>query len=166
MTARFERFLWRARWASAVVALMYHVRYLQFVDYGALTAKGALSTAFYMLTGLGHEAFAVFFVADGIAAGSQLWHGRGSMYAVPGRPAGLHPGALYAQLLPGLLLGVCFDHIGASFLNGSGIYTSFPEFSTLTFGTSALLGNALMLQPFFVPTFGSNRMLYLLSYLF
>jgi hypothetical protein len=171
MTARFEKFLWGARWAGAVVALMYHVRYLQFVDYGALTTRGALSTVFYVLTGLGHEAFAVFFVADGIAAGSQLWHGHGSMYAVPGRPAGLHPGALsaralYAQLLPGLLLGVCFDHIGARFLNGSGIYTSFPEFSTLTLGTSALLGNAFMLQPFFVPTFGSNGMLYLLSYLF
>ena len=59
-----------------------------------------------------------------------------------------------------------FDVAGARFFNGSGLYTAYPAFSTLTLGFAPLLGNVFMLQPFVVPTFGSNGMLYLLSYLF
>lgn len=160
MNGRFAAFLWAARWASAVMALMYQVRFLQFVDYDAVVAKSALSTGFYFLTGLGHESFAVFFVIDGIVAGSILRQRRDRL-AVP-----RHLGALYAILLPGLLLGALFDVTGARFFNQSGVYTRFPDFSTLTLSYSSLLGNAAMLQPFVVPTFGGNGMLYLLSYLF
>lgn len=160
MHDRFAAFLWAARWASAVMALMYHVRFLQFVDYDAVVAKSALSTGFYFLTGLGHESFAVYFVLDGIAAGLILRQRRDRL-AVP-----RHLGALYAILVPGLLLGALFDVTGTQFFNQSGVYTRFPDFSTLTLSYSSLLGNAAMLQPFVVPTFGSNGMLYLLSYLF
>jgi hypothetical protein len=160
MHDRFAAFLNVSRWASAVVALMYHVRYLQFVDYDAAAYKGPLSTAFYFLTGLGHESFAVFFVLDGIAAGSILLQRRDPT-AVAGRFGGF-----YRMLIPGLLLGLGFDAAGVQFFNQSGIYTAYPDFSTLTFGYGTLMGNAFMLQPFIVPTFGSNGMLYLLSYLF
>ena len=160
MHSRFMTFLWAARWASAVMALMYHVRFLQFVDYDAVVAKSVLSKGFYFLTGLGHESFAVFFVLNGIVAGSILLQQRDRL-AVP-----RHLGALYAILLPGLVLGALFDVTGAHFFNQSGMYTRFPDFSTLTLSYSSLLGNAAMLQPFVVPTFGSNGMLYLLSYLF
>ena len=73
---------------------------------------------------------------------------------------------LYGLLLPGLVLGAVFDVTGARFFNGSGLYTAYPAFSTLTLGFASLLGNAFMLQPFVVPTSGSNGMLYLLSFLF
>lgn len=160
MHDRFGAFLWAARWASAVMALMYHARFLQFVDYDAVVARSALSKGFYFLTGLGHEAFAVFFVIDGIVAGSILRQRRDRLVLAA------HLGALYAIILPGLVLGALFDVTGAQFLNQSGVYTRFPDFSTLTLSYSSLLGNAAMLQPFVVPTFGSNGMLYLLSYLF
>jgi hypothetical protein len=160
MNDRFAAFLNVSRWASAIVALMYHVRYLQFVDYDAAASSGPLSKAFYFLTGLGHESFAVFFVLDGIAAGVILQHRRDRI-AVP-----MRLGAIYRLLIPGLILGISVDLAGVQFFNQSGIYTTYPDFSTLTLGYATLLGNAFMLQPFIVPTFGSNGMLYLLSYLF
>jgi len=160
MTDRFAAFLGLSRWAAAIMALMYHVRYLQFVDYDAAISRGPLTKAFYFLTGLGHESFAVFFVLDGIAAALILFRRR-DQSAIPTRL-----GAFYRLLIPGLILGLGFDITGVEFFNQSGIYTSYPDFSTLTLGYSTLLGNAFMLQPFIVPTFGSNGMLYLLSYLF
>ena len=162
MHRRFVPFLHVARWTSVLVALMYHVRFLLFVDYEHVEAKTWLSDVFYFLTGLGHESFAVFLVLDGILTGRALRaHG-------PPAPAALgrHAIALYRILVPGLALGALFDAAGARFFNGSGLYTAYPAFSTLTLGYAALLGNLFMLQPFVVPTFGSNGMLYLLSFLF
>ena len=55
MHRRFVPFLHVARWTSVLVALMYHVRFLLFVDYEHVEAKTWLSDVFYFLTGLGHE---------------------------------------------------------------------------------------------------------------
>lgn len=165
MSDRFVRFLFVARWASAIVALLYHLRFLQFVDYSAVQAKTTLSKAFYFVTSLGHESFAVFFVLDGIVAGLILLRHRASG-SVERAAVSRHLGALYRVLLPALFLGAVLDATGVRFFNHSGLYTAFPEFSTLTLSVASLLGNLFMLQPFVVPTFGSNGMLYLLSYLF
>lgn len=165
MHKRFISFLSIARWTSAVVALMYHARFLLFVDYDAVQARTLFSKGFYFLTGLGHESFAVYFVIDGILAGLILLRGRAGDPAERG-PVLRHVGALYRILLPGLLLGASLDLVGARCFNGSGLYTAFPAFSTLSLSYSSLLGNVFMLQPFVVPTFGSNGMLYLLSYLY
>jgi hypothetical protein len=162
MQGRFVAFLHVARWTSVLVALMYHVRFLLFVDYEHVQAKTWLSDVFYFLTGLGHESFAVFLVLDGILTGRALQAHGPPAPATPGR----HAIALYRILLPGLALGALFDAAGARFFNGSGLYTAYPAFSTLSLGYAALLGNLFMLQPFVVPTFGSNGMLYLLSFLF
>ena len=162
MYRRFVPFLHVARWTSAMVALMYHVRFLLFVDYEHVLAKTWLSNAFYFLTGLGHESFAIFFVLDGILTGRKLRAQRPPARMLPGR----HALALYRLLVPGLLLGALCDVAGARFFNGSGLYTAYPAFSTLTLDYVSLLGNLFMLQPFAVPTFGSNGMLYLLSFLF
>lgn len=158
MRDRFVPFLLFSRWACAVLALVYHLRFLQFVDYDSVQARTALSAAFYFLSGYGHEWFAVFFVLDGIVAGLVLARRRGAAWR--------HLGALYAILLPGLLLGAALDSAGVRYLDQSGIYNAYPAFSTLTLGHAPLLGDLFMLQPFAVPTYGSNGMLYLLSYLF
>lgn len=160
MPNRFLTFLLVSRWTSVIVALMYHVRFLLFVDYEDVHTKTVLSKAFYFLTGLGHESFAVFFVVDGILTGLMLQRGP------PGAAVGRHVAGLYRLLLPGLVLGAFLDVLGARYFNGSSLYTAYPAFSTLTLSYTSLLGNLLMLQPFVVPTFGSNGMLYLLSYLF
>lgn len=164
MTDRFVAFLLAARWTCAVVATAYHARFLLFVNYGALEEKSGFSKIFYFVTGLGHEAYAVFFILDGILAGLLL---RLRALAGGDRPSvGRHLGSLYRILLPTLIIGASFDLAGAQFFNDGGLYTRYPEFSTLTLSYASLLGNLLMLQPFIVPNFGSNSMLYLLSYLF
>lgn len=164
MTDRFVSFLLMSRWAAAIAAVMYHVRCLLFVDYDAVHAKTNVSTAFYFLTGLGHESFAVFFILDGVVAGLILH--RRSRPAVDRAAVSRHLSSLFGILLPTLILGLGLDLTGVQLYNRHGVYTAFPEFSTLTLTYSSLLGNLVMLQPFVVPTFGSNSMLYLLSYLF
>jgi hypothetical protein len=165
MNDRFVSFLLASRWASAVVVLTYHARFLLFVDYGSVSAKTSLSRAFYFFTGLGNEAFAVFVILDGIVGGLILRDCR-SRAAVDRAAVSRHLAALFQIILPALVLGACFDLTGVEFFNRSGLYTGFPEFSRVTLSYSSLLGNLLMLQPFIVPTFGSNGMLFLLSYLF
>lgn len=168
MSDRFVTFLLVSRWTSVIVALLYHARFLVFVDYGDVHDKTGLAKAFYFITGLGHEAFAVFFVADGILAGLALRpHRSGALADGVVRGAVLrYGGSLYRILLPALAMGAACDLAGSRWFDDTGLYTAFPAFSTLTLSYSALLGNALMLQPFVVPTFGSNGMLYLLSWLF
>lgn len=166
MRRRFVPFLHVARWASVLVALTYHVRFLLFVDYEHVQEKTWWTDVFYFLTGLGHESFAVFLVLDGFLTGRALQtHGPPAPARSPATP-GRHAVALYRLLLPGLILGAACDVAGVRFFNGSGLYTAYPAFSTLTLGYASLLGNVFMLQPFVVPTFGSNGMLYLLSFLF
>ena len=164
MNDRFVRFLLLARWTSALVALCYHVRFLAFVNYDAVEEKNLLLTGVYFVTGLGHESYAVFFILDGLLAGLILHRQRAS----PGADASLtrHAAALYRLTLPGLMLGALFDASGARLFGQSGVYTSFPEFSSLALGYGVYLGNLFMLQPFVVPNFGGNSMLYLLAYLF
>jgi hypothetical protein len=165
MRNRFLSFLLASRWASVILVLMYHVRFLLFVDYEDVHAKTDLSKFFYFLTGLGHESFAVFFVLDGILAGLLVPRHRPG--ALPGQATVLgQVMAPYRILVPGLALGAVLDTTGAAFFDEAGPYTDFPAFSTLTLDGAALLGNLFMLQPFVVPTFGSNGMLCLLSYLF
>ena len=108
----FLSFLLVSRWTSVVVALMYHVRFLLFVDYEDVHAKTGLSKVFYFLTGLGHESFAAFFVLDGILTGLLLL--RHGPRAPPDRATlGRHLVALYTILLPGLVLGAVLDVAGA-----------------------------------------------------
>lgn len=165
MSDRFLTFLQLARWTSAFVAVVYHLRFLLLVNYDAVPDKNVLLTGFYFLTGLGHESYAVFFVIDGILAGLIL-HRRRTRATAAGPGIGQHVGALYRVVLPGLLLGALFDVTGSRYLGHTGVYTAFPEFSTLTLTVSAFVGNALMLQPWIVPDFGGNSMLYLAAWLF
>lgn len=165
MNERFVGFLLLARWSSALLALMYHVRFLAFINYDAVEDKNILLTGFYFLSGLGHESYAIFFILDGILAGLILHRQRAGL-AADGAGLGRHAVGLYRLMLPGLLLGAVFDYTGARLFSGTGVYTDFPEFSTLALGYAPLLGNLVMLQPFVVPNFGGNSMLYLLSYLF
>lgn len=165
MNDPFLRFLSVARWTSAIVATMYHVRFLLLSSYGSLHDPSPLLTGFYFLTGLGHESYAVYFIVDGICAGLRLQRQRATGAAASAAVL-RHLGALYLVFLPGLLVGACFDLAGARLPGHEAVYAAFPAFSTLTLTYPAFLGNLLMLQPFAVPAFGSNSMLYLPSWLF
>lgn len=160
---RFHSFLALSRWLSAIVALMYHARFVWFVNYDELLSKTIFVKGFYFVTGLGHEAFSVFFVADGVIVGlllRQRHQQRMIAKIFLGRLAGV-----YRTLLPGLIVGAALDLLGVNFFNGTGIYSSYPDFTTVTLTVASFFGNMFMLEPFVVPTFGSNAMLYLFSYL-
>ncbi|NHZ34460.1 hypothetical protein [Massilia rubra] len=162
MNRRFVIFLDTSLWISALMALVYHERFLMFVDYDAMRVRSHIDQAFYFLTGLGHESFAVFFVINGIFVGLFLRH----------MPTAQGDRALLARwwrshlaLVPVLALGGLLDLAGVHFFNGSGLYSDFPAFSTVTLSWSAFYSNLFMLQPALAPTFGSNGMLYLYAYL-
>ncbi|HEX8611569.1 MAG TPA: hypothetical protein VF800_09805 [Telluria sp.] len=162
MNRRFATFLDMSLWISALMTLLYHVRFLMFVDYDAVQARALVDQVFYFLSGLGHESFAVFFVVNGIFAGLFLRY----TPALQGDRALLvRWWRSHLALLPVLALGGLLDLAGAHFLNGSGLYSDFPAFSTVTLSWSAFYGNLFMLQPALAPTFGSNGMLYLYAYL-
>ncbi|MCE3607227.1 hypothetical protein LXA47_27040 [Massilia sp. P8910] len=162
MKRRFETFLDMSLWLSALMTLLYHFRFLMLVDYAALREKTRIDQVFYFLTGLGHESFAVFFVVNGICAGLFL---RNTMPALGELTLLGRWWRSHLALLPVLVAGGLLDLIGAYFFNGSGLYSDFPAFSTVTLSWSAFFGNLFMLQPALVPTFGSNGMLYLYAYL-
>lgn len=162
MSRRFATFLDTSLWISALMALVYHVRFLMFVDYEAVQDRSYVDQAFYFLTGLGHESFAVFFVINGIFAGLFL---RRMPVAQGGRALIGRWWRSHLALLPVLALGGLLDLAGSHFLNDSGLYSDFPAFSTVTLSWPAFYSNVFMLQPAVAPTFGSNGMLYLYAYL-
>jgi hypothetical protein len=151
--------------ASALLVLLYHVRYLLLIDYGHVNGPTRLLSGFYFISGLGHESFVVFFVASGLLFSRQVMAVRRHGDPPPAARFGAAIVKLYILQLTALMLGATFDTIGAHYFNGAGIYTQYPAFSLLTLSPRAFAGNLVMAQPFFVPTFGSNGMLYLLSYL-
>lgn len=158
---RFHSFLALSRWLSAIVALMYHARFVWFVNYDHLLVKTVFVKGFYFITGLGHEAFSVFFVADGVIVGLLLRQSHDHRMTAKdffGRLSGV-----YRTLLPGLIVGAALDLLGVKFFNGTGLYSRYPDFTTVTLTLASFFGNIFMLGPVVVPTFGSNAMLYLFS---
>ena len=160
MHSRYATFLASASWLSAVLAVAYHVRFLLFVEFASVQPKTTASLAFYFATGLGHESFAVFFVVAGI------WTG-GLLFASPSRTPARVPlvARLYLVMVLSLMASALLDYLGIYYANRSGLYADFPAFTTVTLDWHTFAANVLVLQPFLAPTFGSNAMLYLLSYL-
>jgi hypothetical protein len=149
---------------ATLLLLAYHVRYLLFAQYASLSTRSLPLAAFYFVSGLGHQAFTAFFVIHGACFAQGVWRRRASG-RLNYRAYLVHKiGRTYAVLLPVLLLGLLLDGLGARYLNATGVYTGSPEFSTLTLSVAALSGQLIMAQPFLVPTFGSNGVLYVLAF--
>jgi len=148
---------------AALAVMLGHARGLFFVDYGHIAP--ALTTIpvklLYFLTGFGHQSVMVFFVLSGLLISSSIfrnfnrhtWSWRN--YAVD------RCVRLYLVLLPGLLLGAFWDHLGIRFFNANGLYSA----PLVPFGdgipdrqlaASIFLGNLAFLQTRFTPILGSN----------
>jgi hypothetical protein len=161
MYQRYRTFLTASCWASAVLALLYHCRFVFLVDYRAVHSKTLAVQAFYFVTGLGLEAFAIFFVVSGMYAAELLLAHRPrwppwARYRLAAR--------LFGALLATLALGAALDTAGSAYFDHVGLYSNYPAFSTLTLSWPVFLGNLSMLQAFVMPAFGSNGMLYFLAY--
>jgi peptidoglycan/LPS O-acetylase OafA/YrhL len=155
--------------ALAAWAVMWgHVRANFFVNYRDLQHRSLALKALYFLTGFGHQAVMVFFVLSGFLISSSVissyLSGRWSWrdYAIN------RSSRLYMVLIPGLLLGYLWDHLGISNFSSTGLYSRPLE----GFGSAVVqnqvtlwtfIGNLFFLQTITCPTFGSNGPLWSLS---
>lgn len=167
MNSRYLSFISWVAWWSTLSVLAYHWRFLLFAQFDQVSDRTLIVRTFYFLTGLGHESFAIFFVVSGIRAGYWIQKtdaATNRFLATSVRDLKrYHLGLIWA-----LFIGAGLDLLGKLVFNHAGFYDAggFPSFGQISLDWLAFLGNLFMLQPFVVPTFGSNGMLYLLSYLF
>ena len=159
------------RGTAALLVLLSHLRNLFFVNLSeAAGNSNPLVKLVYLMTGFGHYAVMIFFVLSGFLVGGSVLRGRmdgefsWSLY-VTNRLT-----RLWIVLIPALVLGSIWDHIGIHAFGTSGIYGGpagvnagiAPVLPRLS--GSVMLGNAFFLQGILTPTFGSNGPLWSLSY--
>ncbi len=151
------------QWGAAFLALCYHVRFLLFADYAHVPHNGVALRTFYFFSSLGHEAFLVYMGAGGLLFGVMAMpRGRGGGAVVDAIAVRLR--SLYWLLVPALLLGGVLDALGSRAFAASGVYDMVPQFQQEHLGLRSLAGNLLLLQDVAVQGYGSNAMLFLLTY--
>lgn len=172
MKAGVSTFLDLSRWVAAFLVVINHARALVLADFSSTTLHGSAERAFYLVTGLGHEAVVIFFVISGFLVGGvtlDRWLMRGAdlrAYACA------RTSRIYTTLVPALVIGIGLDLTGLHWFDANHIYTALPTPSiasiTVPFVTgmnvTAFLGNLFMMQGVLTPTLGSNGPLWSLSY--
>ena len=141
-----------------------HLRAYLFVDYGSVGDPGLLTTAFYGLTGLGHQAVIVFFAISGFLVGGKALHDMLSEQWSWPRYILRRLIRLWIVIIPALTTTVIVDYIGAGLTAGRGydgslysLYLSGPSLDRpLDHSLSTFLGNIAFLQTVYVPAFGTN----------
>ncbi len=156
------------RGLAALAVMWGHVRILFFLDYPSVNHPGLLTKGFYAITGLGHQAVMIFFVLSGffisLAVFKRFANGEWSwrQYALDRMVR------LYIVLIPGLILGAVWDHLGKTLFMSTGLYTEpLHNFGNLIVSQSStplnFVGNLLFLQTIWVKSFGSNGPLWSLT---
>jgi hypothetical protein len=152
------------QWLAALVAVCYHVRFLMFVNYAHVAHAGLLLGVFYFVTSLGREAFLVYMAVAGLLFGSQAWPRWREGGAVPLDGLAARLRALYWWIVPALLVGGLLDVAGSRWFAASGVYLAVPQYNAAHLSLHTLAGNLLLLQDVAVQGYGSNAMLFLLTY--
>jgi peptidoglycan/LPS O-acetylase OafA/YrhL len=161
------------RGTAALAVLCGHLRSHFIVSYSDIVGKpNPLVKFLFLVTGFPHYAVMMFFVLSGFLVGGTVLRGRmdgkfsWSPYAVNRLTR------LWVVLIPALLLGAFWDHLGIHLFGTSGIYGGLPKTNAAMvpipprLSAGAMLGNAFFLQGILAPTFGSNGPLWSLSYEF
>jgi peptidoglycan/LPS O-acetylase OafA/YrhL len=159
------------RWIAALLVTAQHLRYLLFVEYGAVQQKTLVVQAFYFLTGLGRMAVIAFFVLSGFLVGgtavSKFLRDR-----YDAREYAIHRfSRIYTVLLPALLIGGLIDTIGLQYFDASQLYTAPKQYGAVpvsetvveSLDAPTLIANLLMTQTWLAPVFGSNVPLWSLA---
>jgi peptidoglycan/LPS O-acetylase OafA/YrhL len=156
------------RGVAAILVLLEHWRNAFFVDLPQLPSHRTLLTPAYLLCAAGHQAVIIFFVLSGyLISGSVLrafdrheWSWKQYLTHRLVR--------LWIVLLPALILGACWDHLGIHSQRAPALYSganynhmladvrqrlSFQDFA----------GNVAFLQTILVSPFGSNGALWSLA---
>jgi peptidoglycan/LPS O-acetylase OafA/YrhL len=162
-----------ARWASALVVMLSHLRGVMLIGWGDLPAgfHNPLVASFYFATSFYHEAVVVFFVLSGfLIAGPSLDRVRIDSFS-PKSYAIDRFTRIYVTAFPALLLTIAADALGRRSLPGAGYYdgTNLLLTDRVVGGVQGdsfldFIRNVFMLQPAHAPMLGSNVPLWSLSY--
>jgi len=159
------------RGLSALLVLAQHLRVLMFPPFAEGGAGGLGAQLFYFATSLGHQAVVVFFVLSGFLVGGRAAIAIAADRWTVRRYAVQRIGRIGTVLLPALIVGVMLDLLGLGWLPGISVYgAGIAGHPMLDFAVrdhlapTVLLGNILGLQPFLVPSAGSNSVLWSLGY--
>lgn len=154
--------------------MLSHLRGIIFVGWGALPASSRtiFVLALYTCTAFFHEAVIVFFVLSGfLIAGPNIDRVRLVLFSP--KSYGIDRFTrIYVTAVPALFLTLGADAIGRGMLSWTGFYSGlnmlfherFPGVVAQQSNFRDFLGNLAMLQPIYVPVFGSNFPLWSLSY--
>ena len=158
------------RGLAALLVVVEHLRAFLFVPYPQVVSPGVITKAFYLVTGLGHQAVMIFFVLSGFLVGGSVitalqrgkWSWRGYLLRRMSR--------LWVVLIPALLLTLFWDKLGCSVAPGGyhgdyrELYHSGPTaVIPADWSIGTFLGNAFFLQTILVPCFGTNGPLWSLA---
>lgn len=152
------------RGLAALLVLAGHLRGYTFKSFRELSHTDTLTSAFYFITGLHHQAVIVFFALSGFLVGGKALEDILSRRFLWSRYILRRLTRLWIVIIPALLLTLMFDSLGSRLSHGNGydgsyygIYFQGPaapgggDYSVVSF-----LGNLTFLQNIYVPTFGCN----------
>jgi len=156
------------RGAAALAVMLTHLRFLFFVDLGDAQNSNPLIKLVYFVSGFGHYAVMAFFVLSGFLVGGSVLRARMDGEFNWGLYATNRLTRLWIVLIPALLLGAIWDHLGLHLFGTSGVYGRLPGVTSLAprLSASVMLGNMFFLQGITTVTYGSNGPLWSLSYEF
>ena len=152
------------RGLAALLVLAGHLRAYTFKSFGELAHTDALTSAFYFITGLGHQAVILFFALSGFLVGGKAFEDIVSRRFLWSRYILRRLTRLWIVIIPALLLTLMFDSLGSWLSHGNGydgsyygIYFQGPSTPQgVDDSLVSFLGNLAFLQTIYVPTFGSN----------
>ena len=142
-----------------------------FEDFAAVHHYRALWAPFYVLCGAGDQAVMVFFVLSGYFVGGSVIRAFRAEEFYWTRYLTHRLVRLWIVLIPALLLGALWDHLGLLFDRAPALYSGGngnDMFSDVAgrLSLDCMLGNVAFLQTLLVPPFGSNGSLWSLAYEF
>ncbi len=151
-----------SRWLSAALVLIYHLRVNLFPDPSTTETiyRGLSGQLFLALASCGQQAVFVFFVISGFLVGggaiADLQRGRFTLK----RYASHRVARIYTVLIPALVVGLVFDAIR---VHAYGLSHDAGHETGASYAATTIIGNLLCLQTIFVPTAGSNSVLWSLA---
>jgi peptidoglycan/LPS O-acetylase OafA/YrhL len=151
------------RGVAALLVLMGHLRAYVLQSYGEASPTGMLLSAFYFVTGLGHQAVIVFFALSGFLVGGKALHDLLARRFFWSRYLLRRFTRLWIVIGPALLLTMLLDNIGLAVTRGVGydgrffdMYAVGPGAGGVDDSWRTFTGNLAFLQTIDVPNFGSN----------
>ncbi|MBC7956784.1 MAG: acyltransferase [Cytophagales bacterium] len=155
------------RAASALIVMCGHLRNALLPDFDQLVAPGLALKAFYLVSGMGHQAVIVFFVLSGyLVGGSVIKAGAGFRwidYAIT------RLSRLWVVLVPAIAATALLDHLLVQVNPGifdaahAAAWHSIPARGDYSSSLATALSNIFFLQTITAPPYGTNGPLWSLA---